>query len=326
MTFKDPQRPACEEVGPLLSELRAGELAPAVAERLIYKHRRKGEAFFHEGEIADRLYFIDTGELSLIYPRDHTLSRQTLSEGCVVGLLSFITGARHASAAVASEDTGYWVLLRRDLPGLFQEAPIFESLFEHYLLNPEVENYLRQHQGADPDKIQRWMKRVKTDIDQRAALTPITDLLVSVSGPHSAAIAIWLGILLDGIPESLVLGTMQVKSSISLSLIAGLFLANYPEALSSSVGMREKGFTRLRVFTMWASLMLFTGVGAVLGNLLLTGAGQGTLSLVEGIAAGAMLTMIAQTMLPEAYFRGGNIVGFATLLGFLAAIFFDTLG
>jgi zinc transporter ZupT len=73
------------------------------------------------------------------------------------------------------------------------------------------------------------------------------------------------------------------------------------------------------------SFLLAFGAAAALGNVLLTGAGHDMLSLVEGVAAGAMLTMIAQTMLPEAYFRGGNIVGFATLLGFLAAIFFSTL-
>jgi zinc transporter ZupT len=143
---------------------------------------------------------------------------------------------------------------------------------------------------------------------------------------HGAALAIWLGILLDGIPESFVIGAGLVERGVSLSLIAGLFLSNYPEALSSSAGMREQGFSRPRILFMWSSLMLITGLGAALGNVLLTGTGHATLSLVEGVAAGAMLTMIAQTMLPEAYFRGGNVVEFATLLGFLAAIYFDTLG
>ena len=71
--------------------------------------------------------------------------------------------------------------------------------------------------------------------------------------------------------------------------------------------------------------MVITGIGAVLGSIFFAGAEPSMFALVQGIAAGAMLTMIAQTMLPEAYLKGGSIIGFSTLLGFLAAIFFKTL-
>ena len=66
-------------------------------------------------------------------------------------------------------------------------------------------------------------------------------------------------------------------------------------------------------------------IPSVLGNIYFAGVGHAAFSFTEGLAAGAMLTMIAQTMLPEAYFKGGEIIGFSTLLGFLAAIFFKTL-
>ncbi|MCU0810260.1 MAG: hypothetical protein MUE59_04350 [Thiobacillaceae bacterium] len=76
-----------------------------------------------------------------------------------------------------------------------------------------------------------------------------------------------------------------------------------------------------------AFLMAFGG-GALLaaaGNILFVGTAPAALAFVQGIAAGAMLTMIAQTMLPEAYFKGGTIIGLATMLGFLAAILSKTL-
>ncbi len=114
-------------------------------------------------------------------------------------------------------------------------------------------------------------------------------------------------------------------SHISLSLIAGLFLSNYPEALSSSVGMRQQGLSFKRIMIMWTSLMIFTGIGAALGNMFFVEAPEMLFSFIEGIAAGAMLTMIAETMLPEAYFKGGSIVGISTLLGFLTPIYFKTL-
>jgi len=71
--------------------------------------------------------------------------------------------------------------------------------------------------------------------------------------------------------------------------------------------------------------MVITGIGAYFGNLFFQDAPQFLFALIQGIAAGAMLTMIAETMLPEAYFKGGAITGFSTLLGFLSAIFFKTL-
>ena len=67
-------------------------------------------------------------------------------------------------------------------------------------------------------------------------------------------------------------------------------------------------------------------LGYVLGALFFGNASAANFSIIEGIAAGAMLTMIAQTMLPEAYIKGGNIVGLATLAGFLVALFFKELG
>ena len=71
--------------------------------------------------------------------------------------------------------------------------------------------------------------------------------------------------------------------------------------------------------------MLFTGIGAALGSIFFIGASPATYAFVQGVAAGAMLTMIAETMLPEAYFKGGSVVGLSTLLGFLIAIFTKTL-
>ncbi|MET0083082.1 MAG: cyclic nucleotide-binding domain-containing protein [Sedimenticola sp.] len=309
----------------LFENLPHGEL-DAVAERLVYKRHLKGEAFFHDGDVSDRLYIIDHGEVSLLAPRDHTRNRELLSDGCAFGVLAFITGARHSASAVASENSNYWVLLRRDLPELFKEAPILKSRFEHLLDSRDVTEYLKRRHDVDPDKVQRWTNRVKTDLSQASPLTPIIELTRGIEGHHGAALAIWLGILLDAIPESLVLGTIQAKASMSLSLIAGLFISNYPEALSSSIGMKHQGLGFGRVLLMWCSLVLITGLGAAMGALFFGNVSPAVFALIEGVAAGAMLTMIAQTMLPEAYFKGGNIVGLTTLAGFLTALLFKNIG
>ena len=138
-------------------------------------------------------------------------------------------------------------------------------------------------------------------------------------------LANWLGILLDAIPESAVIGASLVEHHISLSLLVGLFLSNYPEALSSTVVMRQEGLRMSRILLMWVSVVIVTSVGEAIGNLFFVGADASTFALVGGIAAGAMLTMIAQTMLPEAYLNGGPVTGLSTLLGFLGAILAKTL-
>ena len=100
-------------------------------------------------------------------------------------------------------------------------------------------------------------------------------------------------------------------SGISLAFIVGVFLANMPEAMSSSV-------------SMWGSITLVTGLGAALGAVIFPPDPIGGLYYfmvgIEALAAGAMLTMIAETMLPEAFEMGGSIVGLSTLAGFMAAL------
>jgi zinc transporter ZupT len=156
-----------------------------------------------------------------------------------------------------------------------------------------------------------------------------------------APLAIWLGILIDGIPESFVIGSgllvlLQSKAQLlgSLSfgdvvpytLIAGLFLSNFPEALASSSNMRLQGWGKRRIFLLWFSLMVITAAGAGGGFLLADTLSHAWLSLAEGLAAGAMLTMIAAAMIPEAVHMGkANVVGLSTLAGFLAAISFKLL-
>ena len=156
-----------------------------------------------------------------------------------------------------------------------------------------------------------------------------------------APLAIWLGILLDGIPESIVIGAGMVGlltatltatgearfiDVVPFTLVAGLFLSNFPEALSSSANMLDLGWKRSRIFLMWFALMVVTAMGAGLGYLAAGVLGHHWLVLFEGLAAGAMLTMIAAAMIPEAVLMGsGNSVGLSTLAGFLSAVLFKLL-
>ena len=308
----------------LFSNLAQDELQE-IASQLIYKRFTKGQTLFHKGEISNRMYFIAKGEVASINPSSHYLAAEPLSPGTGFGGRAFITGSRHALSAVATEDTELWVLRKSDFDELLAETPVLTTKLKQYINDQEIFDYLRHRQHYDTDLIERWRRKTLHAIDLKTPLPAVYEMSFELTSHKGAPLAIWLGILLDGIPESLVIGASLVQGHISYSLIGGLFLSNYPEALSSSIGMRQHGFPFRRILFMWTSLMVITGIGAALGNIFFTGAAPSLFALVEGIAAGAMLTMIAQTMLPEAYFKGGSIIGFSTLLGFLAAIFLKTL-
>ncbi len=161
-------------------------------------------------------------------------------------------------------------------------------------------------------------------------------------GEHGGSgMAIWLGLLIDGIPESFVIGAgflalLSVKLGAGVepaftevlpyTLIAGLFLSNFPEALSASMGMKKSGMSTAKIMLMWMSLVLIIGIGALAGYYIGASTPHELEIAIEGLAAGAMLTMIAQTMIPEAVHLGGvKVVGLSTLIGYLSAVAFKLL-
>lgn len=146
--------------------------------------------------------------------------------------------------------------------------------------------------------------------------------------PH-AAIMIWLGILIDAVPESVVLGILASTASEGslLTFVIGVFLSNLPEAMSSSGTLSACGFSKRRIMSMWSSIVVLTGIGAAIGATIFpagseTKAGtQFAMAAIEGMCGGAMLAMIANTALPEAFEQGGDVVGISCLSGFLSALF-----
>lgn len=308
---------------PIFQDLPGSEVE-AIAAHIFCKNYQRGDTFFYQHQPAERLYIIEHGEVALIDPLNKSQNAVTVGDHQAFGGLSFLTGTRHSVSAVATTDTTVWVLRRRDFDEILKSTPQLEQRVKAFLQQQETTHYLQQKQNFDHEQAARWTRRVLKSIDTDKLIPSAQEMAEEVKTHEGAAMAIWLGIMLDGIPESLVIGASLVHANVSLSLLAGLFLANYPEALSSSVGMRHQGLSFGRVLLMWTSLMIITGFGAALGNVFFQEMPPFVFSLVEGIAAGAMLTMIAETMLPEAYFKGGSMIGLATLCGFLTAIFFKT--
>ena len=308
----------------LLNNLPENELE-AIADRLIYKKYTKGNTFFHEGEAADHLFIIDSGSVSIIDSFNHFNQSINLTTKKVFGQNAFMTGGRYSTSAMALEATTVWVLRKKDFNYLIVVLPELARRYKRYLQQQTTQRYLIERQKLTEDNAILWAKRAIKHLSLGTKIKPAMAFHSGIHEQKGAPLGIWLGLMLDGIPEALVIGASLIHSHLGYSLLAGLFLSNYPEALSSSVGMRKQGMKFSIILLMWTSLMLVTGILSVLGNIYFAGIGHEMFSFTEGLAAGAMLTMIAQTMLPEAYFKGGEIIGFSTLLGFLAAIFFKTL-
>jgi zinc transporter, ZIP family len=151
---------------------------------------------------------------------------------------------------------------------------------------------------------------------------------MSSMGEQSAesANALLLGAVLDGIPESAVLGiTLLEGSGVGVAVLAAIFLSNLPEALSSTTGMRMTGQRSGRVLTTWTVVVVVSALSAALGYGLLDGASGNAIGLIQAFAGGAVLTMLVDTMIPEAFARGHRAVGLFTVLGFALAYLLSTL-
>jgi len=132
--------------------------------------------------------------------------------------------------------------------------------------------------------------------------------------------AIAIGALLDGVPESVVLGLgLLGGGSVSISVLAAVFISNVPEGLSSAAGMKRNGRSAGYVFGVWIGIAVASAIAALLGYVLLGGAPPEVEAVITAVAAGAILTMIADTMIPEAFENTHAWTGLITTAGFLTA-------
>jgi ZIP family zinc transporter len=141
----------------------------------------------------------------------------------------------------------------------------------------------------------------------------------SVNGPESpgSGLAIVLGAALDGVPESIVLGlTIASGGETGLAFFAAVFLSNLPEGIAGTAGLQKGGWDRWRIIRLWSIVVIASAIASLVGATLLAG-GQGEVhAFILGFAGGAILTMLTDTLIPEAFENAGDLAGLMTTLGF----------
>lgn len=296
---------------------------------------KSGKRLFAQGDRIRRLYVIEEGEADIFY--NHELVK-TAQAGEFLGETAVLSNKPVEYEAVAHGRLKVFEITQNDIHILRDTCPEIKAIIEDESKHEWTLESKIKGDGTDSGISSKdWSDEAASHLHANIHTPSQKEINADAEKKDSAPLSIWLGIFLDGIPESFVIGAgflILLSSKLAMgavsfvdvvpfTLIAGLFLSNFPEAMSSSIGMKKMGWKPMKIFLLWFSLMLMTAVGAGFGyyygakipNYLEIG--------VEGIASGAMLTMIAQTMIPEAVHIGGSrVTGLSTLAGFIAAVAF----
>jgi zinc transporter, ZIP family len=142
-----------------------------------------------------------------------------------------------------------------------------------------------------------------------------------------SSLSIVLGSVLDGIPESMVIGlTIYSGGAIGVAYLVAVFISNLPESISATTGLLTGGWKRSRALWMWIGIAVVSGIASLLGYVLFQNSSPDVVAFVLTFAAGAILVMLANTMMPEAFEHGGKLVGLMVVLGFAIAFTVHLLG
>ncbi|NER19364.1 MAG: cyclic nucleotide-binding domain-containing protein [Symploca sp. SIO1B1] len=270
-----------------------------------------GDIICQEGEPGDHFYMVVNGEAEVI--KDRKLVN-TMKPGEVFGEMSLLTGEPRSATVTARTPMELYQINQEDFNSVLALSPHMAWAISRSLARRL--RFATDSRVAVEHNLDRWRQslidQVELDLLLREDSTTLEGLL-----QRSAPLAIVVGTLIDNIPESAVIGMNVGESHFSWSFLLAVFISNFPEALSSAVGMKQAGTKTMQILGLWMGVVILCGLCAAVGYSLKNNTSELFVSLAQAVAGGAILAMLASTMMPEAYELGGGSVSFSTILGFL---------
>jgi zinc transporter, ZIP family len=146
-------------------------------------------------------------------------------------------------------------------------------------------------------------------------------------GKSASGLALLVGSVMDNIPENMALGISLVTGgAVNIVLIAAIFISNFPEGLASTEGMKSNGRSKKYILVLWSIAVIIGTISTAIGFAVLSKASPFVISVAISFAAGAILVMLAESMIPEAFEEGGSKIGLAAMAGFAVAFVLGRLG
>jgi CRP-like cAMP-binding protein len=278
-----------------------------------------GQIIFHRGDEGDALYFIHDGKVEIDLPRSDA-SVVMLGPGESFGEMALLAGTPRSATARATEPTELLRIAKSDFDTLLVQSPGLRRGVEALQEQRLVQNTAAT---ATQEEMRHWQQIAVSSI-RKVSQSELAQLLGDKGS--SSPLAIWLGNVLDTVPGSIVIGAgFSSLATLQPTFLVAVFLANLPEAMASAHTMRHAGYSQLRIYGLWGSLVVMGGVMAALGNVFLADAPAQVFAFSEALAGGAILALVTQVMVPHAIEEGGRYVPLSTIAGFLTAFLLTTL-
>lgn len=283
----------------------------ALASLLVPLSAKPGEVLCEEGDPGDYFFMIVDGEAE-VCKGGKVLS--VLQPGEVFGEMALLTGEPRSATVVASTPMELYKLRKKDFGQVLSWSPhmawsLSRSLARRLRAATDLRLQAEQH-------LDRWRQNLMNRVDLDLLLHQDPFILEDLV-KRSAPLAILVGTLIDNIPESILIGLNSGKAHLSWSFLLAVFISNFPEALASAGGMKRSGQPKAQIIGLWLAIVLLSGFVAAAGHSLQDVVFPWLTALVQATAGGAIVGMLASTMMPEAYELGGSSVTFSTILGFL---------
>lgn len=289
-----------------------------------------GTVIFRRGDAGDALYLVERGRVAVVADdvgqalpsasewgrapallQHRVLAR--LGPGDAFGEIALVTGEPRTATIVVEQDAALLSISRDD----FDHAMTRLLALREAVHTLSMRRLLSTMAVASPDDAARWHEMAVSGV-RHVSQSERSPYLKQAGHGGGVPVAIFMGSLLDGIPECIVIGAAFVSlATFNPTFLVAVFVADFAEAMSSAAGMKLAGFSSKKILGMWGGAVVASAVAGALGNAFLVAAPAAAITFVEAVAGGAILGMLAATMMPVAFEEGGESIGLATIAGFL---------